>query len=146
MILSFDDVNYYHYMLERRLYLQADPGGGRAGLESWGIGSARAMRSSAQDLDAITDSGSSLSEEHPDFSPFGAKGCLSLTGYEGILGYRTQTDTKEDRSRRRRRPTASGRSGGGEAHRGGAQAHRLDVRQPHLGTHQPQHPLDMTPW
>ena len=33
-------------------------------------------------------------EEHPDFSPFGAKGCLSLTGYEGILGYRTQTDSK----------------------------------------------------
>ena len=31
-------------------------------------------------------------EEHPDFSPFGAKGCLSLTGYQGILGYRTQTD------------------------------------------------------
>ena len=31
-------------------------------------------------------------EEHPDFSPFGAKASLSLTGYEGILGYRTQTD------------------------------------------------------
>ena len=27
--------------------------------------------------------------EHPDFSYQGAKGCLALTGYEGILGYRT---------------------------------------------------------
>jgi peptidoglycan/xylan/chitin deacetylase (PgdA/CDA1 family) len=28
-------------------------------------------------------------EEHPDFSYKGAKGLLALTGYEGILGYRT---------------------------------------------------------
>ena len=36
-------------------------------------------------------------EEHPDFSPFGAKASLSLTGYCGILGYRTQTE-REDQS------------------------------------------------
>ena len=28
-------------------------------------------------------------EEHPDFSYHGAKGILALTGYEGVLGYRT---------------------------------------------------------
>jgi peptidoglycan/xylan/chitin deacetylase (PgdA/CDA1 family) len=28
-------------------------------------------------------------KEHPDFSLNGAKGILALTGYEGILGYRT---------------------------------------------------------
>ncbi len=30
-------------------------------------------------------------KEHPDFSFNGAKACLSLTGYEGIFGYRTNT-------------------------------------------------------
>ena len=30
--------------------------------------------------------------KHPDFSLNGAKACFSLTGYEGILGYRTQND------------------------------------------------------
>lgn len=28
-------------------------------------------------------------EKHPDFSYRGAKGILALTGYNGILGYRT---------------------------------------------------------
>ena len=28
-------------------------------------------------------------KKYPDFSPFGAKGCINLTGYDGILGYRT---------------------------------------------------------
>ena len=45
----------------------------------------------SQDLDAITILDKFV-REHPDFSPFGAKGCLSLTGYQGILGYRTQND------------------------------------------------------
>ena len=30
-------------------------------------------------------------DEHPDFSYRGAKACLAFTGYEGILGYRTDT-------------------------------------------------------
>ena len=47
----------------------------------------------SRDLDAVPILDKFV-EEHPDFSPFGAKGCLSLTGYEGILGYRTQTDTQ----------------------------------------------------
>ena len=48
-------------------------------------------------------------EEHPDFSPFGAKGCLSLTGYEGILGYRTATNTKEWDDAKEARARRSGR-------------------------------------
>jgi peptidoglycan/xylan/chitin deacetylase (PgdA/CDA1 family) len=32
----------------------------------------------------------SFVREHPDFSFHGAKGMLNVTGYEGILGYRTQ--------------------------------------------------------
>ena len=44
-----------------------------------------------QDLDAtpILDQ---FVLEHPDFSLNGAKAIFSLTGYQGILGYRTQND------------------------------------------------------
>jgi hypothetical protein len=31
--------------------------------------------------------------EHSDFSPFGARAILALTGFDGILGYRTQRDS-----------------------------------------------------
>lgn len=89
LILSFDDVNYYEYMLENgfthKLILGED-----GKVWSWGLdpqGNAVVSR----DLDAITILDQFV-EEHPDFSPFGAKGCLSLTGYAGILGYRTNTD------------------------------------------------------
>ena len=91
LILSYDDTNYYPYMLENgfahKLIIGDD-----LKIASWGldpVGSEVVSR----DLDAIPILDKFV-EEHPDFSPFGAKGCLSLTGYEGILGYRTQTDTK----------------------------------------------------
>ncbi len=32
-------------------------------------------------------------KENPDFSPFGDKGLLAMTGYDGILGYRVQRDS-----------------------------------------------------
>lgn len=59
---------------------------------SWGLDPA-GNEVVSRDLDAIPALDKFV-EEHPDFSPFGAKACLSLTGYEGILGYRTQTDTQ----------------------------------------------------
>ena len=34
-------------------------------------------------------------EEHPDFSLRGAKGIISLTGYEGVFGYNISTDAEE---------------------------------------------------
>lgn len=39
-------------------------------------------------------------EEHPDFSLNGAKGIIGLTGYDGVLGYRTQpsSSTRETES------------------------------------------------
>jgi hypothetical protein len=50
----------------------------------------------SQDLDAVTIL-DKFCRAHPDFTPYGARGCLSLTGYCGILGYRTETE-KEDTS------------------------------------------------
>ena len=89
LILSYDDVNYYEYMLENgftyKLIIGED-----GKLWSWGL-DPQGNEVVSRDLDAVTIL-DKLVEEHPDFSPFGAKGCLSLTGYEGILGYRTQTD------------------------------------------------------
>lgn len=91
LILSFDDTNYYEYMLSNgfthKLILGEDGKIASCGLDPQG------QEVISRDLDAIPILDKFV-EEHPDFSPFGAKGCLSLTGYEGILGYRTQTDTK----------------------------------------------------
>ena len=91
LILSFDDTNYYEYMLANgftyKLILGED-----GKIASWGK-DPQGNEVVSRDLDAIPILDKFV-EEHPDFSPFGAKGCLSLTGYEGILGYRTQTDTK----------------------------------------------------
>ena len=91
LIISYDDVNY-------NLYTQGDGFtyklifGEDGKLWSWGYDPA-GNEVVSRDLDAITILDKFV-EEHPDFSPFGAKGCLSITGYEGILGYRTQTDSE----------------------------------------------------
>ena len=92
LILSYDDVNYYDYMLKDgftyKLILGED-----GLLWSWGK-DPQGNEVVSQDLDALTILDKFV-REHPDFSPFGAKGSLSLTGYQGILGYRTNTDTKD---------------------------------------------------
>ncbi len=90
LIISFDDTNYYPYMLENgfayKLIIGED-----GKIWSWGL-DPEGKEVVSRDLDAIPILDKFV-EEHPDFSPFGAKGCLSMTGYEGILGYRTQTTT-----------------------------------------------------
>ena len=92
LILSYDDTNYYPYMLENGFAYKLIIGDDGK-IASWGK-SPEGAEVVSRDLDAIPVLDKFV-EEHPDFSPFGAKGCLSLTGYEGILGYRTSTDTKE---------------------------------------------------
>jgi len=89
LIISYDDVNYNYYTLgdgfTYKLIFGED-----GKLWSWGL-DPQGNEVVSRDLDAITILDKFV-EEHPDFSPFGAKGCLSITGYEGILGYRSQTD------------------------------------------------------
>ena len=90
LVLSFDDVNYYEYMLAEgftsKLVLGED---GDIWAECTDPNTKETFLT--QDLDAtpILDQ---FVRAHPDFSLTGAKGCFSLTGYEGILGYRTQND------------------------------------------------------
>ena len=93
LIVSYDDVNYYTYMQENgfayKLILGDD-----GNLWSWGL-DPFGEEVVSQDLDAITIMDCFVAE-HPDFSLYGAKGCLCLTGYEGILGYRTQSNEEDN--------------------------------------------------
>jgi len=91
LVLSFDDVNYYPYMLENGFTYKLVVGDNG---QLWSYGKdPQGNDVYSQDLDAVTIL-DKFCRAHPDFSPYGARGCLSLTGYCGILGYRTQTDTK----------------------------------------------------
>ena len=47
----------------------------------------------AYDMVPIVDA---FIEQHPDFSYRGAKGILALTGYNGVLGYRTDPEVYKD--------------------------------------------------
>jgi peptidoglycan/xylan/chitin deacetylase (PgdA/CDA1 family) len=88
LILSFDDVCYYNYMLENGFTYKLVIKDG----ELWSYGlDPNGNPIYSQDLDAITILDKFV-RQHPDFSLNGVKGCLCLTGYEGILGYRTMTD------------------------------------------------------
>ncbi len=90
LVISFDDVNYYDYMLAEgftsKLVLGDD---GQIWAETRDPFTGEV--SLTRDLDAtpILDD---FVLEHPDFSLNGAKAIYSLTGYQGILGYRTQND------------------------------------------------------
>jgi hypothetical protein len=90
LVFSYDDTNYYPYMLENGLTYKLILGEDGK-VWSWGL-DPQGDEVVSRDLDAIPILDKFV-EEHPDFSPFGAKACLSVTGYEGLLGYRTQTDS-----------------------------------------------------
>lgn len=90
LIISFDDVNYYPYMLSEGFtskLIVGDDG------EIWALCtdpySGETFPTKELDATPILDQ---FVYEHPDFSLNGAKAIFSLTGYCGILGYRTQDD------------------------------------------------------
>lgn len=92
-VLSQDDVSYYHYMdgdgMATKLIIDEN---GKVKTEyKEADGSI-----SVGDFDMIPLIDTFV-EEHPDFSYHGAKGTIALTGYNGVLGYRTDNDylTKE---------------------------------------------------
>ena len=84
-VLSVDDVSYYEYMtgdgFANRLVIDDD---GKVVCEM-DMEDGSKVRG-AFDVMPILDE---FVEEHPDFSYHGAKGMIALTGYNGILGYRT---------------------------------------------------------
>ncbi|NCB62227.1 MAG: hydrolase [Clostridia bacterium] len=90
LVISFDDVNYYDYMLAQgftsKLVIGDD---GQIWAECTDPYTKETFLT--QDLDATTLLDNFVLK-HPDFSLNGAKAIFSLTGYQGILGYRTQND------------------------------------------------------
>ena len=88
LILSIDDVSYYDYMhgdgFISRLVL--DENNEITGEYEYPDGHVEYIRDS--DLMPLVDD---FVYKHPDFSYQGAKGILAETGFEGVLGYRTNT-------------------------------------------------------
>ena len=86
LILSVDDLNYYDYMRDngnaRRLVLNAQGDVAAESTDALGQTAVSTDDEVIPVLDAFV-------REHPDFSVRGAKGVIALTGYQGILGYRT---------------------------------------------------------
>ena len=84
-VLSQDDVCYYHYMdgdgFASKLVVDNDGKIRNEYIEDDG-----SVSVGDYDMVPLIDR---FVEEHPDFSYRGARGILALTGYNGILGYRT---------------------------------------------------------
>jgi hypothetical protein len=84
-VLSQDDVSYYEYMegdgFATRIVIGED---GKPTCEM--VADDGSIITGPFDMIPIIDE---FVEEHPDFSYNGAKGIIALTGYEGVLGYRT---------------------------------------------------------
>lgn len=84
-VLSQDDVSYYHYMdgdgYAQKLIVDENGKVKNTYIEEDGS-------ISVGDYDMVPWIDTFV-EEHPDFAYHGHKGVVALTGYEGVLGYRT---------------------------------------------------------
>ncbi|GAA6397093.1 polysaccharide deacetylase family protein [Solibaculum mannosilyticum] len=88
VIISVDDVNYYDYMRENgcnyKLVVGSD--GHIAAMVKNPQTGKEEIRTDTEVFPMINE----FLKKHPDFSYRGAKAVVGLTGYSGILGYRTQ--------------------------------------------------------
>lgn len=91
LIISLDDVNYNRYMLGNgTVYkLMLDSNGD---ITTYSI-NPKGEEVYSRDLESIPLLDQFV-QKHPDFSFNGAKGTIALTGYEGILGYRTNRQSE----------------------------------------------------
>lgn len=90
-VLSQDDVSYYHYMegdgFASRLIVDENGEVKNEYVEDDG-----SISVGNYDMVPLLDS---FIKKHPDFSYHGAKGTIALTGYNGVLGYRTDSDYRD---------------------------------------------------
>lgn len=95
-VLSQDDCSYYHYMdgdgFADRLIVDTDGRVRNSYIEKDG-----SVSIGSYDVVPLIDD---FVEKHPDFSYHGHKGIIALTGYEGVLGYRTDEVYKTRESSR----------------------------------------------
>lgn len=93
LIFSFDDVNYDHKKVGKgmvdKLILDSN---GEVATQTTTNG--KTVISHDNEFVPILNS---FVKSNPDFSLDGAKGVLCLTGYDGILGYRTQSKNSKNR-------------------------------------------------
>jgi len=90
-VMSQDDVNYYEYMEDdgfaRRIIVGED---GKPTCEM--VMDDGSISVGSYDLVPMLED---FIEEHPDFSYKGARAVLAFTGYQGVLGYRTDPEYKD---------------------------------------------------
>lgn len=93
LVLSFDDINYYvkkmHLGMNDKLALDKN------GRLCTFTQNAKAQINYGNEVVTVLEN---FIAEHPDFSFRGARGLLCLTGFDGVLGYRTQ-EGGNDRAR-----------------------------------------------
>lgn len=93
-VLSQDDVSYYHYMADdgyaRRLVVDEN-----GEIKTEYVKDDGTVEVGDHDMVPLIDR---FVEAHPDFSYRGAKGIIALTGYNGVLGYFTDSvyKTRQD--------------------------------------------------
>ncbi|MGM9988043.1 MAG: polysaccharide deacetylase family protein [Bacillaceae bacterium] len=90
LIISVDDLNANKYMLGNGIAekIVFDDNGELTGWVKTPEG--KYIKNRDSEIIPVLDD---FVKAHPDFSFNGAKGVLALTGFEGILGYRTQVDS-----------------------------------------------------
>lgn len=85
LVLSIDDVSYYEYMtgdgFASNLKIAADGTITNTYIDAKGV-----SHDGSYDVVPLVDD---FVRAHPDFSYQGAKGTLAMTGYNGVLGYRS---------------------------------------------------------
>lgn len=97
IILSIDDLNYYSYMKNGGF---ADKLVIENGIVKTEVLTPKGNKIITSDGDVIPIIDKFV-KTHPDFSLNGAKGIIGLTGFEGILGYRTQLSGKRGDNERK---------------------------------------------
>ena len=85
LVISEDDVSYYEYMDGDGFATSMVIGDDGAVTNTYEDASGTSVEG-AYDMPAVVDE---FVTKHPDFSYRGSKGILALTGYNGVLGYRT---------------------------------------------------------
>ena len=85
LVLSFDDLSYYEYM-EGDGFADDVALDDEGGLTTTYTDAAGKTQQGEYDYVPILER---FIEENPDFSPNGRKGVIAMTGYNGVLGYRT---------------------------------------------------------
>lgn len=98
LVFSFDDVVYDHNKMKNgmvdKIAINANGKVVSETYENWANGSGNLVQSYNSEFISILDK---FVEKYPDFSIDGAKGTICLTGFDGVLGYRTSSTNKENR-------------------------------------------------